>query len=60
VKAAVEDGSVPPGRWESYLKLKKEQAYLERRVDQKAALEHKRKWKSIHQGLKKLPKKGSF
>jgi len=58
VKAAVEDGTISPDRWASYLKLKKEQAYLERRVDQKAALENKRKWKSIHQGMKKMPKKG--
>ena len=58
VKNAVEVGTISVGRWESYEKLKKEQAYLERRVNQKSAQDYKKKTKGIHQGMKKLPKKG--
>ncbi|MGE5554375.1 MAG: ribosome small subunit-dependent GTPase A [Betaproteobacteria bacterium] len=48
VRQALEDGSLDPARYESYLKLQKELAYLERRQDQRAQLAEKEKWKRIH------------
>jgi len=58
VKAAVETGGLSEERWVSYLKLKKELAYLDRRVDRKAAQEHAKHMKSISQQIKKMPKRG--
>jgi ribosome biogenesis GTPase len=48
VLQAVEDGELPRERYESFLKLRKEVAYLERKQDVSAQLELKRKWKEIH------------
>ena len=35
------------GRLESYRKLRREQAYLERRIDKRAASEERKRWKSV-------------
>jgi ribosome biogenesis GTPase / thiamine phosphate phosphatase len=45
VKAAVEDGRVPAGRYESYLKLQDELAHLTTQQDERARLEEKRQGK---------------
>jgi ribosome biogenesis GTPase len=37
VRAALEDGTLAPDRWESYLKLQEELEQLERRLDQRSA-----------------------
>jgi ribosome biogenesis GTPase / thiamine phosphate phosphatase len=47
IRQALEDGELDPGRWESFLKLRKEMRFLERRQNIRAALEEKAKWKRI-------------
>jgi len=47
VRAAVESGSITAERWASYLKQRKELAYLVRRVDASAARAERDKWKRI-------------
>jgi ribosome biogenesis GTPase len=47
VKRAVEEGSLPAERLESYLKLQDEIAFLTRQQDEKAALDEKRRVKSL-------------
>ncbi len=44
IRAALADGTLEPGRWESYLKLQRELAQLERRVDKRLAAQEKKKW----------------
>ena len=53
VKQAIADGSLEQSRFDSYKKLQKELAYLERKNDQKAKLAEKEKWKKISQSQKK-------
>lgn len=52
VTIALEAGVMDQSRFDSYLKLKKELAYLSRKVNQAEALAEKAKWKKIHQQLK--------
>jgi len=47
VKAAIADGTLAQERWESYLKLQREMAHLERRLDKRAAAEERKRWKAI-------------
>ncbi|NDI36171.1 ribosome small subunit-dependent GTPase A [Chengkuizengella sediminis] len=47
VKKAIENGSLEATRYESYLKLKKELAFLERKNDKKAQKLEKDKWKKL-------------
>jgi ribosome biogenesis GTPase len=54
VRQAVADGRLDAERLASYHKLAKELAFLNRQVDQRAALEEKRRWKSIHKLAKKF------
>jgi len=54
VRQAVEEGRLDPERLASFHKLAKELAFLHRQVDQRAALEEKRRWKSIHKMAKKF------
>jgi ribosome biogenesis GTPase / thiamine phosphate phosphatase len=44
VRAALEDGTLDPIRWESYLKLQRELEHLERRLDKRAQSEARREW----------------
>jgi ribosome biogenesis GTPase len=53
VQQALEDGTLDPGRFESYLKLQKEIAYLNRKEDKTAELLEKERWKKIHAAHKK-------
>jgi len=52
VKIALEDGTLDRGRYQSYVKLQRELAYLARKEDQKAQLVEKEKWKKIHKEFK--------
>jgi len=52
VQAALADGSMDPGRWQSYLKLQREQAAVEVRRDLAAAARRKQEWKKLSQALR--------
>ena len=47
IKAALGDGSLPAERWESYLKLQRELAHLERKLDPRLRSDERRKWAAI-------------
>jgi ribosome biogenesis GTPase / thiamine phosphate phosphatase len=47
IKAALADGSLPAERWESYQKLQRELARLERKLDPKLRSEERKKWAAI-------------
>jgi len=53
VKKAIEKGLLDLARYESYLKLQKELAYLSRKSNQREYLAEKEKWKKIHKAIKK-------
>jgi ribosome biogenesis GTPase len=44
VQAALEDGTLPFGRWASYKKLQRELAHLERRLDKRLQAEERKRW----------------
>jgi ribosome biogenesis GTPase / thiamine phosphate phosphatase len=44
VRAALADGSLPAERWESYLKLQRELAHLERKLDPRLRSEQRKLW----------------
>lgn len=50
VKAALESGTVGAFDYESYLKLKRETAFQERKKDKGLAAEEKKRWKKVAQG----------
>ena len=54
VRGAMESGELAPDRLASMHKLQKELAWLDRKQDQSAALEEKRRWKSIHKAAKRF------
>ena len=56
VREAVNNGSIDKKRFENYLKLKKEFAYLSDRQTMKASAVEKSRWKSIRKFGKKLKK----
>jgi len=56
VQSAIESGALAAERFESYLKLQKEIAYLHRKEDKAAELLVKEKWKKIHAAQKKIYK----
>jgi ribosome biogenesis GTPase len=47
VKEAIADGTLPPERWASYLKLEAEMAALERRLDKRLASEERKRWRAF-------------
>jgi ribosome biogenesis GTPase / thiamine phosphate phosphatase len=47
VKAALADGSLPAERWESYEKLQRELARLERKLDPKLRADERKRWAAI-------------
>jgi len=57
VQQALQGGALDPDRFESYLKLQKEIAYLHRKEDKAAELLQKEKWRKIHAAQKKLYKR---
>ena len=44
VQTALADGTLPPDRWESYKKLQRELAHLERRLDKRLQAEERKRW----------------
>ena len=54
VRAALENGALEDSRWESYRKLKRELRFLERKVDVRARLDEKARWKRIHKSAKEI------
>jgi ribosome biogenesis GTPase len=56
VKAAVDSGTLDAGRYESYLKLQREQSAFEKNRDQRAAIEAKRQAKLGSKAIKALQK----
>jgi len=47
VKEAIANGTLAPERWESYLKLQRELAHLERRLDKRVAAEERKRWRAL-------------
>jgi ribosome biogenesis GTPase len=47
IKAALAEGSLPVDRWESYQKLQRELARLERKLDPKLRSEQRKKWAAV-------------
>ncbi len=47
VRRALEDGTLPEARFESYLKLRRELRFLERKQDIRLRLEEQARWKRI-------------
>lgn len=54
IQAALADGTLPSGRWESFQKLQREQAYAARKADPGLARETKAVWKKIHKAQKRI------
>lgn len=52
VRSALEDGTLGEGRWQSYVKLQREQAYAARRADPNLARTERDRWKKILHGQK--------
>jgi len=48
VQAALADGELEPARWQSYQKLRREQAYAARQTDPKLARAHRATWRKVH------------
>jgi ribosome biogenesis GTPase / thiamine phosphate phosphatase len=55
VKEALQDNVLEQQRYDNYLKMQKELAYLSRRENKQEELAEKRRWKNIHQAFKKRP-----
>jgi ribosome biogenesis GTPase len=58
VQEALNAGELDPARYQAYLALVKEQAWLERRTDERAQREEKQKWKQIAKFQKEFKKNG--
>ena len=57
IEAAIEQGRIEPERLAAYQKLELEQAYLERKVDEQAALLKKREDRRLHKMIRNVPKR---
>ncbi|MGZ3650367.1 MAG: ribosome small subunit-dependent GTPase A, partial [Bdellovibrionota bacterium] len=57
VKAALESGEIAPDDFESYLKIKRELAHQERKVNKVAASDEKKHWKTATKEMRNNPKK---
>ena len=47
VREALENGTLAPERWESYQKLGRELAHLDRRLDKRAQAAERKKWRNV-------------
>ena len=56
IQEALESGEIDEDRYKSYLKLKREAMYFERRNDKRAMITEKKKWKAITKSVRKLNK----
>jgi ribosome biogenesis GTPase / thiamine phosphate phosphatase len=52
VKEALADGTLPRDRWESYLKLQRELAHLERKLDPKLRANERKRWAAVSKAHK--------
>lgn len=52
IQAALDDGTLPADRWQSYQKLQREQAYAARKSDGRLARETKAQWKKLNVGMR--------
>ena len=60
VHAALDDGSLPAERWESYLKLQSELEHLDRKLDKRAASAARKKWIALSkEGRENMRLKGN-
>ncbi|MDA7026048.1 ribosome small subunit-dependent GTPase A [Bacillus sp. CLL-7-23] len=57
IQLAISEGKIDQHRFESYLKLKKELAYLARKTDKLAMKQEKNRWKQISKSVKKYKKR---
>ncbi|TYS61313.1 ribosome small subunit-dependent GTPase A [Sutcliffiella horikoshii] len=57
VQGAINEGTLDAGRYQSYVKLQRELAFLERKNDKRAQLAEKEKWKKITSGVRGGKKK---
>jgi len=57
VRAGLEDGSLDSGRYESYLKLRREVRYQARKNDQRLRIAEQNRWKRIHREMRRRPDK---
>lgn len=57
VQGAIEEGTLEAARYQSYVKLQRELAFLERKNDKRAQLAEKEKWKKITTGVRGGKKK---
>lgn len=57
VQEALATGDLPEDRYASYLKLQKELAFLERKMDRASKSEERNKWKKITKSMRKHPSK---
>lgn len=57
VQHALATGALPTDRFDSYLKLQKELAFLERKMDRAAQSDERNKWKKITKSMRKHPSK---
>ncbi|WP_420852738.1 ribosome small subunit-dependent GTPase A [Sporolactobacillus pectinivorans] len=53
VRAALASGRLERARFDSYIKLQRELAFLKRKTDKLAMLKEKERWKKIHMSLRK-------
>jgi ribosome biogenesis GTPase len=56
VLAALRNEQISQSRYDSYMQLRKELAFLHRKQDLSAQLEEKRRWKQIHKAQRRMPK----
>ncbi|WP_433742711.1 ribosome small subunit-dependent GTPase A [Falsibacillus pallidus] len=49
IREAIQEGELDESRFQSYLKLQRELAYLDRKTDKRAQSEERKKWKKISQ-----------
>jgi len=56
IQEALASGELPGQRYERYLEYQRELAYLERRVDQRAQAEERKKWKQIASERRRIKK----
>ena len=56
IREALADGSLPAERWESYVKLQRELAHLERKFDPRLRSEERKKWAAISKAHRKRKK----
>jgi ribosome biogenesis GTPase / thiamine phosphate phosphatase len=56
IKAALADGSLPRERWDGYLKLQRELAHLERKLDPKLRAAERKRWAAFSKAHKQRRK----